>query len=508
MKKNSEGELVPDLPTQDRKTTTVINSGGELLKPFLIPKSKLEDNKYFTSSGNSGDYALSNSNYNVNTDKLQDNFAHIWYPPVTLEYFKTKSEKEKGEDGSDKSSLIEKIVLPKGTNIGIVDKTNPNGYENGYVWTDIANNTPFNPQDDNVVISENTALYPAPKMVSITPIPTIVSEGEITIYKGDNAPDKTQYEKNLKEKDGDKNNPLPKGSSVIVEENIDSNKVGEQNAKIKITFENGSSVIVNQKVVVKDRVPWTDIKPIPSLKSNGEIVIYKGENDKPTDEEIKNNISESLNNKDFTPLNNKETIEVLNKFDHDKTGTYEVKIKVTFEDGSSSTVIQKIVVKDKVAQHTGGSSSSSSSSSGNSLTPGENNTGNNDSSNGGNTESGENTSNHNSSGNNSSSSEGGNTSNNNGSSENNSSGENNSSSNGSSVTVNNENHDNSVDRHYEHRNEFKKPSDKSIVTNRSFNRKKYIPKTGVETDSALIGGISSLGAVLISVFIGRKKKEK
>ena len=61
--------------------------------------------------------------------------------------------------------------------------------------------------------------------------------------------------------------------------------------------------------------------------------------------------------------------------------------------------------------------------------------------------------------------------------------ENNSSSNGSSGTVNNEIHDNSAYRHYEHRNEFKKPSDKSIVTNRSFNRKKDIPKTGVETDS-------------------------
>ncbi|MEB8146554.1 Rib/alpha-like domain-containing protein, partial [Enterococcus faecalis] len=56
-------------------------------------------------------------------------------------------------------------------------------------------------------------------------------------------------------------------------------QVGEQTGEVKVTFPDGSSVIVEIPVTVKDKVDWVDINPIPTIGEDQILpeVVHKGE---------------------------------------------------------------------------------------------------------------------------------------------------------------------------------------------------------------------------------------
>ncbi|WP_449455833.1 Rib/alpha-like domain-containing protein, partial [Streptococcus suis] len=58
---------------------------------------------------------------------------------------------------------------------------------------------------------------------------------------------------------------LPEGSAVEVVEAVTSETAGTFEAKVKVTFENGSSRIVTVPVTVKERVSASVLEEIPSI---------------------------------------------------------------------------------------------------------------------------------------------------------------------------------------------------------------------------------------------------
>ncbi|MDO4605194.1 MAG: Rib/alpha-like domain-containing protein, partial [Helcococcus sp.] len=94
----------------------------------------------------------------------------------------------------------------------------------------------------------------------IKPIPTINPEQILPeiVYKGDKS-DLTDNVINL-----------PEGTKVEEIVSIDTNKVGNQTGKVKVTFPDGSSVIVEIPAVVKDKVAWTTLTPANNNPNTGD----------------------------------------------------------------------------------------------------------------------------------------------------------------------------------------------------------------------------------------------
>ncbi|WP_228381076.1 Rib/alpha-like domain-containing protein, partial [Streptococcus suis] len=157
-------------------------------------------------------------------------------------------------------------------------------------------------------------------------IPEIPKENilEEIVYKGE----AIHLEDNIKD--------LPNESKVEVLETVTSEKAGNFEGKVKVIFDNGSSRIVTIPVTVKDRVEIGIVEEVPEiLKENIlEETVYKGEVIN-LEDNIKDLPSESK-------------VEVLETVTSEKTGSFEGKVKVTFENGSSRIVTIPVTVKDRV----------------------------------------------------------------------------------------------------------------------------------------------------------------
>ena len=130
---------------------------------------------------------------------------------------------------------------------------------------------------------------------------------------------------------------LPTGTEVkdITPEGvIDTTQPGEYEGTIEITYPDGSSVIVEIPVTVKDKVDWVDINPIPTIGEDQILpeVVHKGEEADLTDNII--NLPEGS------------TVEVVTPVDTDQVGEQTGKVKVTFPDGSSVIIEIPVTIKD------------------------------------------------------------------------------------------------------------------------------------------------------------------
>ena len=72
---------------------------------------------------------------------------------------------------------------------------------------------------------------------------------------------------------------LPEGSKLEVVESVTSDVVGNYEAKVKVTFKNGSSRIITIPVTVKERISASTIEEIPNISAENilEEVVYKGD---------------------------------------------------------------------------------------------------------------------------------------------------------------------------------------------------------------------------------------
>ena len=72
---------------------------------------------------------------------------------------------------------------------------------------------------------------------------------------------------------------LPEGSKLEVVESVTSDVVGNCEAKVKVTFKNGSSRIITIPVTVKERISASTIEEIPNISAENilEEVVYKGD---------------------------------------------------------------------------------------------------------------------------------------------------------------------------------------------------------------------------------------
>ncbi|WP_226818278.1 Rib/alpha-like domain-containing protein [Enterococcus sp. FDAARGOS_375] len=214
--------------------------------------------------------------------------------------------------------------LPTGTEVkditpeGVIDTTQPGEYEGTIEIT--------YPDGSSVIVEIPVTVKDKVDWVDINPIPTI-GEDQIlpeVVHKGEEA-DLTDNIINL-----------PEGSTVEVVTPVDTDQVGEQTGEVKVTFPDGSSVIVEIPVTVKDKVDWVDINPIPTIDEDQILpeVVHKGEEADLTDNII--NLPEGS------------TVEVVTPVDTDQVGEQTGEVKVTFPDGSSVIVEIPVTVKDKV----------------------------------------------------------------------------------------------------------------------------------------------------------------
>ncbi|WP_430605916.1 Rib/alpha-like domain-containing protein [Enterococcus sp. AZ037] len=214
--------------------------------------------------------------------------------------------------------------LPTGTEVkditpeGVIDTTQPGEYEGTIEIT--------YPDGSSVIVEIPVTVKDKVDWVDINPIPTI-GEDQIlpeVVHKGEEA-DLTDNIINL-----------PEGSTVEVVTPVDTDQVGEQTGEVKVTFPDGSSVIVEIPVTVKDKVDWVDINPIPTIGEDQILpeVVHKGEEADLTDNII--NLPEGS------------TVEVVTPVDTDQVGEQTGKVKVTFPDGSSVIIEIPVTVKDKV----------------------------------------------------------------------------------------------------------------------------------------------------------------
>lgn len=123
-------------------------------------------------------------------------------------------------------------------------------------------------------------------------------------------------------------------SQVI--QNVGSQTAGTYTGKVEIHFTDGSAKVVEVPVIVKAKIPASDVCPIPQLQTptiellQGEMVNYqKGFEDFPTGAKL----------------------EIISPIDTSQTGEQTAKVKVIFENGMSRVVHLDIVVLAKAENH-------------------------------------------------------------------------------------------------------------------------------------------------------------
>ncbi|MDI6928374.1 Rib/alpha-like domain-containing protein [Enterococcus faecalis] len=214
--------------------------------------------------------------------------------------------------------------LPEGTKVndvtpeGVIDTTQPGEYEGTIEVT-------F-PDGSSTTVKVPVTVKDKVDWVEINPIPKIDPEQIVPeeVHKGEEA-DLTDNILNL-----------PEGSKVEVVTPVDTTQVGEHTGEVKVTFPDGSSTTVKVPVTVKDKVDWVEINPIPTIDPE-QIVpeeVHKGEEADLTDNIL--NLPEGSK------------VEVVTPVDTTQVGEHTGEVKVTFPDGSSTTVKVPVTVKDKV----------------------------------------------------------------------------------------------------------------------------------------------------------------
>ncbi|MGM0229925.1 hypothetical protein IGJ28_002012 [Enterococcus sp. AZ091] len=161
----------------------------------------------------------------------------------------------------------------------------------------------------------------------IEEIPNILEENilEEVVYQGD----PITLEDNIQ--------GLPEGSKLEVVEEVTSETAGEFEAKVKVTFKNGSSRIISVPVTVKERISAGTIEEIPNILEENilEEVVYQGD---PIT--LEDNIQ-------GLPEGSK--LEVVEEVTSEIAGEFEAKVKVTFKNGSSRIISVPVTVKEKIS---------------------------------------------------------------------------------------------------------------------------------------------------------------
>ncbi|WP_438785481.1 Rib/alpha-like domain-containing protein [Enterococcus sp. DIV0421] len=130
---------------------------------------------------------------------------------------------------------------------------------------------------------------------------------------------------------------LPEGSAVEVVEAITSESAGRFEAKVKVTFKNGSSRMVTVPVIVKERISASVLEEIPSIPAENILVeeVYQG--DPVTLEDNIQGLPEGS------------AVEVVEAITSESAGRFEAKVKVTFKNGSSRMVTVPVIVKERIS---------------------------------------------------------------------------------------------------------------------------------------------------------------
>ncbi|WP_268873853.1 Rib/alpha-like domain-containing protein, partial [Anaerococcus urinomassiliensis] len=166
---------------------------------------------------------------------------------------------------------------------------------------------------DEVAVKVNVTIDAS----TITPIPSVTAEAETVNFGGEY--DLTDNIKNL-----------PEGATVedvTPEGTIDVNKTGNYTGKVKVTFKDGSSKVVDVPVTVGDSQATTNE---PTGK---DITVKKGETPKAED---------AITNKDDLPKGTK--YEFKETPDTTTDGTKDATVVVTYPDGSTDEVAVKVNV--------------------------------------------------------------------------------------------------------------------------------------------------------------------
>ena len=162
----------------------------------------------------------------------------------------------------------------------------------------------------------------------IIPVPVLTQKNDLEIHKGDPAPDVEAYKEEI---DGLPDETEIKSIEIVQE--IDSEKLGNQIAKVKVSMKNGMSVTVEMNVFVKDRIPWIEIEEIPEVLAKEQIIIFKGE----TPDYLAN----------LKGLPEDAEVEIVQDIDNSESGLQEAKLKIKFASGASSIITMKVDVREK-----------------------------------------------------------------------------------------------------------------------------------------------------------------
>ncbi|OTO01329.1 Rib/alpha-like domain-containing protein, partial [Enterococcus sp. 5B3_DIV0040] len=180
---------------------------------------------------------------------------------------------------------------------------------------------------DQLVIQKKEPALPA---VVIEEIPSIPAENilSVEVYQGD----PVVLEDNLQ--------GLPEGSVVEVVEAVTSETAGTFEGKVKVTFGNGSSRIVTVPVIVKERIPASTLEEIPSIPAENILAeeVYQGDPITLAD--------------NVQGLPEGSVVEVVETVTSETAGTFEAKVKVIFENGSSRIVTVPVTVKERIPAST------------------------------------------------------------------------------------------------------------------------------------------------------------